>query len=270
MTRREQRFIRAVWEFYSHHKRSELPWRKTHDPYRILVSEVMLQQTQVERVIPAYKKFLATFKTVETLAGAPLGLVLRAWQGLGYNRRAKLLHTCAQTIVREYHGRFPKTYRELVALPGIGPYTAGAVLAFAYNTPTPFIETNIRSVFIHHFFNDATDVSDAEIFPYITRTCDTQNPRTWYWALMDYGTFIKKTYGNPNSRSKHYVPQSTFRGSDRQIRGAIIHALAERSASRRMLHRMLSFEIDRIDAQLMRLTEEGMIVLHRQSYHLPL
>ena len=147
-----KKFKDTVWKYYREHGRSDLPWRKTTDPYRILVSEVMLQQTQVERVIPYYTRFLKKFPTVRALAKAPLSQVLIAWQGLGYNRRAKMLHEAAKEVVRGHGGLFPRTALELEKLPGVGPYTAHAVAAFAYNEDGICIETNIRTAVTHHFF----------------------------------------------------------------------------------------------------------------------
>lgn len=272
MTRKEQKFVDTVWEYYERHGRRSLPWRKTKNPYRILVSEIMLQQTQVDRVLPKYAEFLKQFPTIKSLAEAPLGDVLRAWQGLGYNRRARMLHECAKTVCTERKGKFPRTHAELIKLPGVGHYTAGAVLAFVYNIPTPIIETNVRSVVIHHFFNDDTDVRDSEILKIVESTLDRERVREWYYALMDYGVYIKKEFGNPNSRSKHYAKQSTFKGSDRQIRGAIIRELTVREESRLSLHKKLPFEIDRIDAQLEKLEREGMVQKKKRNtkvYALP-
>lgn len=269
MNKKEKDFIKTVREYYQLNGRHSLPWRKTRNPYRILISEIMLQQTQVDRVIPKYKNFLQLFPTVNALSQASLGDVLRAWQGLGYNRRAKMLLTCAQMIVGELQGSFPKTYEGLIALPGVGPYTAGAVLAFSEGVGVSVIETNIRTVILHHFFNDATDVSDAEILKIVARTLDTENPREWYYALMDYGAHIKKTIGNPNSRSKHYTKQSVFKDSDRQIRGAILKLLADHEYTRQELHKVLPFDVLRIDVQLERLSEEGLIMKGTQKYHLP-
>lgn len=270
LSKRERDFVDVVWGYYREHKRAALPWRKTQNPYCILVSEIMLQQTQVDRVVPKYKTFLKQFPTVQKLAAAPLGDVLMAWQGLGYNRRAKLLHECAQVVVHNFKGRFPRDFEALKALPGIGPYTAGAICAFAYDQAVPLIETNIRTVFIHHFFHDETDVSDSELVRYIALTMDYKHPREWYWALMDYGSYVKKTVGNLNTKSKHYVKQSRFQGSDRQIRGAIIRALSEESVlSVRKLHNVLKdFEDIRIDAQLQLLEEEGFIQKTKHSYSL--
>lgn len=269
MTQKEKAFIAIVLAFYRRHKRRKLPWRHTTNPYHILVSEVMLQQTQVERVVPKYTEFLRAFPTVEVLATSPLSAVLRAWQGLGYNRRAQHLHECAKIVFQKYKGVFPKDYEILKALPGLGPYTAGAVMAFSYNKAVPLIETNIRSVFLHHFFEYDTEVSDTDIMPLIERTLDTKNPRTWYYALMDYGAFIKKMYGNPNERSKHHVRQSTFKGSDREIRGAIIRLLSVRPHSRRLIHTLLKrFSDIRIDAQLEKLHSEHLIQRKGVSFSL--
>jgi A/G-specific adenine glycosylase len=191
------------------------------------------------------------------------------WQGLGYNRRAQMLHECAKQIVKEHKGKFPHSHAELMKLSGIGPYTAGAVMAFAFNIPVPIIETNIRSVFIHHFFNDDTDVSDKEILEKVERTLDGENAREWYYALMDYGAYIKKKFGNPNSKSKHYTKQSVFKGSDRQIRGAILRLLTKRTYTRQQFLKDLPFEDIRIDAQLERLLKEGMLEKQRNQYSLP-
>lgn len=268
--KKEKDFIKTVWNYYKKEGRYELPWRKTKNVYFILVSEVMLQQTQADRVISKYKEFLKVFPNTRSLAFASLGDVLRMWQGLGYNRRAKMLHEMAKRIMKEYAGTFPKTYKELKGLPGVGPYTAGAVMAFAYNTPSPIIETNIRTVFIHHFFNNQSDISDADIYPLIERTLDRENPREWYYALMDYGAYVKRTIGNPNRQSKHYTTQSAFKGSDRQIRGAIIRALTEHGLTRSKLHRELPFDMQRIDEQLARLQKEGMVSKKGANYLLPL
>jgi A/G-specific adenine glycosylase len=270
-SKQEQRFCDTVWEFYELQGRHHLPWRKTTIPYRILVSEVMLQQTQVDRVLPKYQAFLKQFPTVRALAEAPLGEVLKVWQGLGYNRRAKLLHQCANVVKETHGGRFPRTYEGLKALPGIGPYTAGAVMAFAYNEAVPLIETNVRTVYLHHFFSsDATDVTDAEILALVTTTLPPQNVRAWYAAVMDYGSHLKKTVGNHNVRSKSYQKQSMFKGSDRQLRGSLLRILVAGPQTRKQLgatHK--AFSDIRVDAQLEALIREGLLQKHRQHYHLP-
>ena len=270
LTKLENQFIKTVWDFYQTQGRHDLPWRKTKDPYKIVVSELMLQQTQVTRVIPKYKEFLKHFPTVAKLASAPLGDVLKAWQGLGYNRRAKFLWQAAQSVQNEYKGKWPKTFLELKNLPGIGTYTAGAVMNFAYNEPVPLIETNVRTVYIHHFFKDMENVSDKELLPIIERTLDTTNPREWNWALMDYGSYLKSTIGNVSTKSKTYKKQSNFKESNRYVRGAIIRALAKNSYTEANLRRaLLEIEPDRIKLQLNLLVEEKLIVKVNRTYQLP-
>jgi A/G-specific adenine glycosylase len=205
--------------------RRDLPWRRTHDPYAILVSEVMLQQTQVARVLDKYPLFLAHFPTIVALAQAEVGEVLPAWAGLGYNRRALSLHRAAKIIVEQHRGRVPESLAELRRLPGVGAATAAAVSAFAFGRPEPFIETNIRSAFIHFFFQDLDGVTDAAILPLVESTLDRDDPREWFYALMDYGVWVKKSFGNPSRRSKHHAVQSPFPGSRRQMRARALQAL---------------------------------------------
>ncbi len=222
-------FARYITRWFRHHGRVELPWRQTTNPYHILVSEVMLQQTQVERVIPLYNNFIHTFPTLSTLSTAPLQAVLSCWQGLGYNRRARYLQATAQELIRNFSGVFPQNDKTLQTLPGIGSYTAGALCNFAFNIPTPMIETNIRTVFLHHFFPEENDVPDAAVLKLVGLTLEKSAPREWFWALMDYGSYLKKILPNPNSRSKTYHRQSRFQGSLRQVRGEIIKMLAHKS-----------------------------------------
>ena len=217
-------FRKTVWSFYRAHGR-QFPWRHEADPYRVLVSEIMLQQTQTHRVEPKYELFLETFPVLKSLARASLQELLRVWQGLGYNRRALYLRDAARVMVDEHDGCVPNDPKTLQQLPGIGPGTAGAVCAYAFNCPAIFIETNIRTVFIHHFFRDQAGISDRQIEPLVGTTLDQSNPRDWYYALTDYGVMLKAKHGNPSRQSKHHVRQSKFEGSDRQIRGAIIRML---------------------------------------------
>jgi A/G-specific adenine glycosylase len=217
-------FREAVWEYFAAHRR-DMPWRDEPTPYHVLVSELMLQQTQVSRVLPKYEQFMQRFPSIQDLAAATLGDVLAQWSGLGYNRRAKFLHATAQAVVNDYDGELPDTLEGLVKLPGIGKNTAGAILAYAFNQPVVFIETNVRSVYFHHFFADRTDIDDKELVPLIEQTRDAEHPREWYWALMDYGTHLKQVMGNNISQSKHYARQSKFEGSNRQIRGRILKSL---------------------------------------------
>ncbi|MES2966151.1 MAG: A/G-specific adenine glycosylase [Patescibacteria group bacterium] len=272
MTKKQQAFVTTVLTFYKQNGRHELPWRQTHDPYAILVSEIMLQQTQVGRVIPKYEQFLKTFPTVESLASAPLGAVLTVWQGLGYNRRAKMLHACVQSIVRDYNGIWPNDYRTLTSLPGIGAYTASALLAFSFNAATPLIETNVRTVYLHHFFTTKEQVHDRELMPIIEATLDTNNPRDWYYALMDYGSYLKQTVGNKNKQSKQYTKQSVFKGSDRQIRGAIIRTLSNETNGVTIARlTAVNSELNslRIQEQLSKLMTEGMVQKKSARYTLP-
>ena len=167
------------------------PWRETTDPYAILVSEIMLQQTQTDRVVPKYLDFLEAFPDFDHLAAASLKDVLAKWQGLGYNRRGKALRDAAQMVVERFGGKLPDFYEDLLTFPGIGPYTAGAVCAFAFDQPVVFMDTNIRRVFIHFFFPDREGVRDSEIVPLVEKTLDRKLPREWYSALMDYGALLK-------------------------------------------------------------------------------
>jgi A/G-specific adenine glycosylase len=217
-------FVAEVWEFHRLNRR-DLPWRRSHDPYEILVSESMLQQTQVARVLDKYPVFLAAFPTVQALAAADFQTVLAAWQGLGYNRRALALHRAAKTIIEEHGGEVPSSAAALRGLPGIGPATAAAVSAFAFGRAEPFIETNIRSAFIHFFFQDRDGVSDAELLPLVEATMDRDDPREWFYALMDYGVWVKKVHGNPSRQSKHHAVQSRFAGSRREARAQVLQAL---------------------------------------------
>ncbi|CAN5202987.1 endonuclease III [soil metagenome] len=218
-------FTQLIFDFYSQQGRDALPWRHLSDAYKVLVSEVMLQQTQAERVVPKYLAFLEAFPTAQSLATARSEDVLRLWQGLGYNRRALSLQKAAKHAVET--GGFPTTVEGLQDLPGVGPYTAGAVVAFAYNKPVTMIETNIRRVYLHHYFPEAESVSDKDLMPMIERTVDKANPREWYYALMDYGAWLAKQLPNANRRSKHYVKQSKFEGSLRQLRGKLVKLFLE-------------------------------------------
>ncbi|MDZ4299655.1 MAG: A/G-specific adenine glycosylase [Candidatus Sungbacteria bacterium] len=206
-----------------------MPWRATRDPYAILVSEFMLQQTQVERVISYYESFLARFPDFASLATASNVEVLTAWQGLGYNRRALNLKKTAEAVIREFDGVLPKDIAALEKLPGVGPATAGAITVFAFNAPSVFIETNIRRVFLYHFFPRARAVNDRTILPLIAAAHPRKNPRAWYYALMDYGAALgKQAHRNPNQRSRHYTNQGRFTGSNRELRGRIIRILLEK------------------------------------------
>jgi len=253
-------FKKKIHTYYDSHGR-DLPWRKTRDPYRILVSEIMLQQTQVDRVIDKYKDFLAAFPDCQSLAKARLKNLLGVWQGMGYNRRALALQKLAQKVMDCHQGKLPADREYLIDLPGIGKYTAGAVLAFAFNKPVVFMDTNIRRVFIHEFFRDRENIHDDEIIPLVEKTLDAVNPRKWYNALMDYGTMLKKRLGNPNKRSAHYTRQSPYENSNRQVRGKILKALVNESPlSMPQIVKMTGMDKERIKMSIAQLTKEGFIV----------
>ncbi|TFG92426.1 MAG: A/G-specific adenine glycosylase [Syntrophobacterales bacterium] len=259
-TRRAAAFRTTVYDYYEKYGRS-FPWRETTYPYRILVSEVMLQQTQAPRVLLKYEAFLRLFPAVSILASAPLHDILGAWQGLGYNRRALALKQSAQRIVTHHDGIVPQDEKSLVSLPGVGPATARAILAFAFNKPVILIETNIRAVFIHHFFPDEETVADSNLLSLIEKTLDRNNPRRWYNALMDYGTFLKKAHANPARRSAHHQRQSPFEGSVRQVRGAILRLILEKvKIPKGDLVVGLSFDGDTVGEVLDQLEREDIIV----------
>jgi A/G-specific adenine glycosylase len=190
----------------------------------------MLQQTQVQRVQGVYDDFIKKFPRTEMLARAPVRTVLKAWQGLGYNRRALNLHRACTVIARDFKGVVPRELEKLELLPGVGPYTARAIRVFAWNEPELFIETNIRRVFIHFFFSRRrTLVHDKEIVPILKKTLYKKNPRVWYWALMDFGAVALRGIPNPNKKSKHYVRQSRFEGSPRYARAKVLAYLLSRT-----------------------------------------
>ena len=252
-------FQDRICEYYRQHGRP-FPWRDVTDPYDIWVSEVMLQQTQADRVVPKYQEFVTRFPEVETLAGAKLSTVLGQWSGLGYNRRAIALHKGAGYVMDSYGGVLPESIEELVTIPSIGPYTARAIRTFAANEPHAFIETNIRSVFIHEFCGDREDVTDSELMPLIEQTIVMENPREWYAALMDYGTMLKKSGINPSRRSKHHVRQSKFEGSRRQLRGLIVRNMLEGHRRRAELLALLPDKSAELDGIIDQLINEGFLV----------
>ena len=217
-------FKQFIKKWYKKNRRF-FPWRRTKNPYYILVSEIMLQQTQTDRVKKKYEQFLETFPDWNSLAHAPLRNILTVWQGLGYNRRALALKKIAQKVVSDFKGKLPLERGILTTFPGIGTYTAGALLTFIANQPVIFIETNIRTVFIHFFFKKQKSVNDCEIIPLIEKTIDKKNPREWYFALMDYGVILKKHNTSLNKKSAHYTKQSRFKGSNREVRGKILKLL---------------------------------------------
>lgn len=254
-------FQKMILDHYKKYGRA-LPWRETNDPYAILVSEVMLQQTQVDRVIPKYLAWLQRFPTFQTLAQAPLPTILKMWQGLGYNRRAINLQRLAKIVVEKYGGKLPQDPALIDELPGIGSATAGSIATYAFNHAAPFIETNVRAVFIHFFFRDQENVSDNDLLPLVTKATDTRNPRRWYNALMDYGVKLKKEFKNPTRRSKHHTTQSRFEGSNRQLRGRIIKLLLENPELTSVeLGASLNKTVEVIELNLAQLAKEGFTMM---------
>lgn len=227
----------------------------------------MLQQTQTERVLPKYRAWLAAFPDPAALASAPLADVLALWSGLGYNRRALALFRAASLIASA--DRFPDDEASLLDLPGVGPYTARAVLAFAFGKPVVLIETNIRSVFLHFFFEGEEGVPDSRIAPFVEATILFEDPRTWYYALMDYGVDLKKRAGNPNRRSAHYARQSPFADSNRRIRGSLLKVPGLKDGKDAdELAAALPFSRERVDAALAELKAEGFVAESGGVYRL--
>lgn len=193
----------------------------------------MLQQTQVARVVPYFERWLAAFPTLDALAAAPLEAVLREWQGLGYNRRAIALKRLADHLVSSApDARLPADEASLLALPGVGPATAAGVRAFAFEVPSVYLETNVRAVFLHELFADADSVPDREIVVLVAQAATMAEqagigPRTWNYALLDYGAYLKRTVPNPSRRSAHHAKQSAFEGSNRQKRARMLRAVME-------------------------------------------
>lgn len=255
-----QAFRRLMLRYYELHGRS-FPWRETRDPYRILVSEVMLQQTQTHRVAAKYPKFIKKYRTIRALAQAPQNEVLKAWAGLGYYRRARNLHRAAIAICEHHNGRVPYDRAELRALPGIGDYTAAAISTFAHGNPAPMIETNIRSVYLHGFFRGRHNVSDREILAIIEETLEPKRCREWFYALMDFGVELKKARPGINTRSRHYHKQSPFEGSDRQIAAQILRQVLESSSGVRLsrLQRAFNIPIERLGRVVRRLIADGLV-----------
>jgi A/G-specific adenine glycosylase len=259
-------FQQLIYDFYRIHGR-DLPWRKTDNSYHILISEIMLQQTQVEKVMEKYNQFIRIFPDFLSLSKASLQDILEVWQGLGYNRRALALKNSAQIVVSKYGGNLPSDIEQLTTLPGIGNTTASEIAAFAYNQPAIFIETNIRSIFIHFFFQDQNNIKDKDILPFIEKTLDRTNPREWYYALMDYGVMLKKRDKRITKKSAHYVRQKPFEGSNRQIRGIIIRALInDGNMTENKIVAKINVNPSQIKENLAQLEKEGLIKKREGAY----
>lgn len=290
------KFKKEIWGYYRNNGRM-MPWRTDTRPYYVVVSEIMLQQTQVHRVVNKFESFVKRFPNWKSLARASTMDVLQEWSGLGYNRRALFLKRIAEVVVETGHfsqlkwsksaDRFhlPPTFEELRTLPGIGPNTAGSILAFAYNIPYPFIETNIRSVFIHFFFPEiekregkkaCKKISDDQIMPFIEEALRDpkikKNPREWYYALMDYGSMLKKTLPNPSRRSAHHVKQKPFKGSNRELRSSILKFVLEKPRSYAEIFgkfKKKKVPTTSIRKNLADLTKEGFISVQNDLYSIP-
>jgi A/G-specific adenine glycosylase len=245
----------------------DMPWRTDTQPYYVLVSELMLQQTQVDRVIPKFHAFITAFPDESALASASLADVLTLWQGLGYNRRAKYLHDAAKMIANEYNGTFPTSLDTLQRLPGVGPNTAGAIMSYAYNQPVVFIETNVRTVYFEHFFTDQEGVTDAELRAVVDKTLDREHPREFYWALMDYGSWLKKQGAGRLRQSKHYKKQSALKGSVREVRGQIVRILSAGDVSLEGLQQKVVHD-ERFDFALSGLLRDGLVSQTGDLLHL--
>lgn len=264
----DRSFRRRVRSYHRRRGRHDLPWRLTRDPWRILVSEMMLQQTQVPRVLERYAPFVERFPSPPALAEAPLREVLAAWSGLGYNRRARYLRESAAIVAGELGGLIPSDPEDLRRLPGIGHASAGAIAAFAFGLPVAFIETNIRAVFLHEYFPRRSGVPDREIMPHVERTLDRRDPRAWYYALMDYGVHLKRAAGNPSRRAARPAGQAPFEGSVRQARGRIVRALTGGSVTRQELARLTGTAPERLETALAALAREGLIVERRGRFRI--
>ena len=273
-----KKFQKVVWDFYKKNKR-DFPWRKTQNPYHILVSEIMLQQTQADRVIRYFENWIKRFPDFKTLAGAKFSEMYPFWQGLGYNRRALALKRTAEKTVKEFGGKLPTNITALEQFPGIGPYTARAVSIFSFNTPVACIETNIRRVFIHEFFPKKKFVTDKEILKLAELALDKKNSREWHWALMDYGAYLKplrdprgRPIPNPNRRHKNYNVQSKFEGSLRQIRGTALKILsAKKMDCDELVERLKKATLqtkERIKKVILALEKEGLIKSRKKIYSL--
>ena len=278
-------FNRTLFAWHKNNFRG-MDWRNTRDPYCILVSEIMLQQTQVARVTEKYAEFLNKFPTAKKLAAAPLGDVLTVWSGLGYNRRAKFLHNCAKEVVINYGGKFPVTFESLVKLPGIGISTAGALLAFSFGQDTPMIDTNIRRILVRVFFKKNIP-SDKELYAFASSIIPKGKGREWNYAMLDLGATLCTARNHshhdlecPLSRLHGKVddfiykkPQKNFAGSDRFYRGKILKALTEKGSESQLeiMKQLSEYKGNKIQIIqiLERLLKEGMIVKKANKYRLP-
>jgi len=275
MTKKQQQHCAMILAWYDIHQR-DLPWRRTRNPYNILVSEVMLQQTQVSRVVEKYKAFLQAFPNTKQLAEARTADVITAWKGLGYNRRALFLQRTALAVREQYGGRFPQTREALKTLPGVGEYTARAILSFAFGQSTPVLDTNHRKFYQKTFFaddirTDAELLTTAEdVVEWIETTYGVSRVYDWNQALMDWVSAHTQDYILPKKpQKKKTIP---FKDTDRFIRGNIIDILRESSkigiGSLRNAYPDITDE--RFYAIIEKLEKDQLIVQEKRSIVLPL
>ena len=252
-------FQKIIYSYFKQYGR-DFPFRKEINPYNVVVSEMMLQQTQTSRVVEKFQQFIRKFPDFQSLANSPLNDVLKIWQGLGYNRRAVALKKIAEKVVNEFDEILPADVEILKSFPQIGHNTASSIVAFAFNMATFFIEVNIRRVYIYFFFPGKSSIEDRVIMPIVRKTIDSSNVRKWYYALIDYGVMLKKTHPELNKRSAHYRKQSKFKGSNREIRGKILKLLiASGNLTEADILRELEVNSKRLQEILSLLIKEGFI-----------
>jgi A/G-specific adenine glycosylase len=256
-------FQGKIINFYNTNKR-ELPWRLTHDPYDILISEFMLQQTQVNRVIDYYTNWIEKWSTVEALSDASFYDVVSTWIGLGYNRRAKYLHETAKIIVHKFKGNVLKAMKSYDQLPGIGEYTSKAVRIFAGNEDITTIDTNIRRIFIHEF-NLEESTPDKDLYEIANYCLPKGKSRLWHNALMDYGALVLTSH---KTGIKPKTKQSKFAGSDRQIRGQILRLLLKKSYSIDELNAYFRIDINRLKTILNKMIQDNIIQNNDDIFYL--
>lgn len=285
MNKKQKQLCIDILKWYKKEGR-DLPWRKTRDPYRILVSEIMLQQTQVPRVIEKYKEFLQAFPTAKKLAEAKTADVITSWKGLGYNRRALFLQRTAVAVQTEFKGKFPRTLEELKTLPGVGDYTARAILSFAFDQATPVLDTNHRKFYQKTFFGD--DIrKDDELLEKAMEVIDfllsMENPPSipplaggkasliyhWNQALMDWVSAHTEQYVLPKAtKKKESIP---FKQTDRYYRGRIVDLLREETkvSLAKMREKFPEITDERFKTILEKLESDKLILREKQSIVLP-
>lgn len=256
-----KQFQKKVLSFYQRNKRI-LPWRKTTDPYRILVSEFMLQQTQVSRVLSYYRQWINRWPTVNAIAAASLSDILQAWIGLGYNTRAVNLHRAARIIVEKFNGDVLEAMKHYKGIPGIGRYTSQAVQIFSTNADLVTVDTNIRRIFIQEFALPP-DVVEKDLWKLAEECLPRGKSRIWHNALMDYGALhltARKTGIKPKTR------QSRFESSDRQIRARILRYILKDKLPASELETLLEIEQKRLISILEKMISEGIITKRNNRY----